>query len=67
MSLTKSKSHPSTLVYYLLFVKWNFLFTLRNNCPADQPDHLLQPCMVHCKVTFNGYRTWENFGVGKDW
>ena len=32
--LNKSKNHPSTFVYYLLFVKWNFVFTLRNSGPA---------------------------------
>ena len=29
--LNKSKNHSSTFVYYLLFVKWKFLFTLRNS------------------------------------
>ena len=28
--LNKSKNHPSTFVYYLLFVKWNIVFTLRS-------------------------------------
>ena len=30
----KSKNHLSTFVYYLLFVKWNFVFKLRNSGPA---------------------------------
>ena len=30
----KSKNHPSAFVYYLLFVKWNFVFALRNSGPA---------------------------------
>ena len=32
--LNKSKNHPSTFVYYLLFVKWNFVFILKNSSPA---------------------------------
>ena len=30
----KPKNHTNTSVYYLLFVKWNFVFTLRNSGPA---------------------------------
>ena len=30
----KPKNHTSTSVYYLFFVKWNFVFTLRNSGPA---------------------------------
>ena len=32
--LNKSKNHSSTFVYYLLFVKLNFVFTLRNSGQA---------------------------------
>ena len=30
----KSKNHPSAFVYYFLFIKWNFVFTLRNSGQA---------------------------------
>ena len=30
----KPKNHTNTSVYYLLFVKWKFVFTLRNSGPA---------------------------------
>ena len=44
----KSKNYPSTLIYYLLSVKWNFVFTLRIlvRPTPDQLDCLLQPCMM---------------------
>ena len=47
--LKRSKNHPSTFDYYLLSVKWNFVFTLRSSGPAkpDQPDCLLWPCDRH--------------------
>ena len=30
-----SKNNPSTFGYLLLFVEWNFIFTLRNSGPAN--------------------------------
>ena len=33
-NLNKSKIHPSTFVYCLLFVKWSYVFTLRNSGPV---------------------------------
>ena len=32
--VNKSKNHPSSFVYYLLFIKQNFVFTLKNSDPA---------------------------------
>ena len=46
--LNKSKNHPSTSVYYLLFVKCNFVFTLRNSSPAKTwPTGLSTTALAH--------------------
>ena len=56
--LNKSKNHPSTLFYYLLSVKWNFVFIPWEihwvvQPKPDQPDRLLQPCShSYYKVTY---------------
>ena len=50
----KSKNHPSAFVCYLVFAKWNFVFTLRNSGPAksDQPDRFLCPCSTKTLTVF---------------
>ena len=50
--ITSQKNNPSFFVYYLLFIKWNFIFTMRKVVwlKLDWPDQLLQTCIT------TGYR-----------
>ena len=49
------KNHPSAFAYYLLFAKWNFVFTLINSGPAKTGPAGPLPMPCNCIKLFKSH------------